>query len=84
MTRFASALLAVVGALPGACATAPPAPGLIDLLDRPAERQLFDAIRAYDEGQFSNAEKALRLTLASALGTCRPLDSAKGRMYSQY
>jgi Tfp pilus assembly protein PilF len=58
------------------CATAPepqPAapPGLADLLDRPAERALFDALRAYDDAQYANAEVALRKALGEGLRSAR-------------
>ena len=55
------------------CATPQPpaAPGLIDLLDRPAERALFDGMRAYDDAQYPLAEKALRQALAQGLPSAR-------------
>ena len=53
------------------CATVPPAPGLLDLLDRPAERALHDGMRAYDEGQYATAEQALRQALAQGLASAR-------------
>jgi Tfp pilus assembly protein PilF len=53
-------------------------PGLIDLLDRPAERSLLDGLRAYEDGQYTAAEKALRQALApSPAGTlAHPRDRA--------
>jgi Tfp pilus assembly protein PilF len=68
-------LLAVALVLAG-CATAPPVPGLMDLLDRPAERALFDGMRAYDEGQYPAAETALRQALAQALSHPRDIATA--------
>ena len=73
------ATLAVLAAvLFSGCASAPvsaPAPqpllGLADVLDRPAERALFDGIRAYDEGQYDLAESALRSALAGSLRSAR-------------
>lgn len=68
-----------VVALLAGCATAPPPTGptgLMDLLDRPAERALFDGLRAYDEGQYDTAESALRLALAQALGHPRDIATA--------
>jgi Tfp pilus assembly protein PilF len=61
-------------ALLAACATVPPAPGLMELLDRPGERALFDGMRAYDDGQYDNAEKALRQALDQPLA--HPRDRA--------
>ena len=62
----------VVGLLAG-CATPPeppsppPQPGLTELLQRPAERALYDGMRAYDDGQFLQAESHLRRALDNAL-----------------
>ena len=77
MTRMAEP--ARVGAaltlvLLAGCATPPPTPGLMDLLDRPAERALFDGMRSYDDGQYANAERSLRAALAQALA--HPRDRA--------
>lgn len=69
--RTAGALLALAAATAGCVATAPPAPGLADLLDRPAERALYDAMRAYDDGQYPQADSALRHALARGLGSAR-------------
>lgn len=53
----------------------PPAPGgLSELLERPAERALYDAMRAYDDGQYAQAESALRASLAA--GPRSPRDRA--------
>jgi Tfp pilus assembly protein PilF len=38
---------------------------------RPAERALLDGIRAYDDGQYAQAEKALRQALAGGLQSAR-------------
>lgn len=72
--RAATVLL--VAALLAACVAPeppPPAPpaGLTDLLDRPGERALFDALRAYDDAQYGNAEAALRQALAAGLRSAR-------------
>jgi Tfp pilus assembly protein PilF len=75
-----TALLALT-ALIAACA-APPAPppaptgGLAELMERPAERLLFEGIRAYDDGQYTQAETALRRALASGLRSGRDQASA--------
>ena len=54
-----------------ACAEVPTAPvGLTDIAERPAEKALLSGIRAYDDGQYGEAEKqlgaALKANLASA------------------
>jgi hypothetical protein len=58
-----------------ACASPPapaPAPtGLADLLDRPAERLLFEGLRAYDDGHYAAAEAALRKALREGLRSPR-------------
>ncbi len=66
--------LLATAALLGACATPPPpAPptGLSEVMERPAERALLDGIRAYDDGQYAQAEKALRAALADGLKSAR-------------
>lgn len=68
----ARVLLAVAAAsLLGGCATLSATPGLLDLLDRPAERALSDGMRAYEDGQYAVAEKALRQSLALGLASAR-------------
>jgi hypothetical protein len=61
-----------LAALLGACA-APPAPptGLAEVMERPAERALLDGIRAYDDGQYAQAETALRAALDAGLKSAR-------------
>jgi hypothetical protein len=64
------------------CAVPPPAPppdpppGLADLLERPAERALFDGLRAYDDAQYAVAEAALKRALAAGLRSGRDQASA--------
>ncbi len=61
-----------VATLLAACAAPQPAPsGLADLMERPAERALFEGIRAYDDGNYAVAETALRKALAGGLQTGR-------------
>jgi len=71
----------VMAALMAGCAAPPPpaapAPGgLADLMERPAERALFEGIRAYDDGQYAQAETALRRALDSGLRSGRDQASA--------
>ncbi|MEY4562841.1 MAG: hypothetical protein RLZZ618_2118 [Pseudomonadota bacterium] len=76
LTRPALTLaLLAAAALLGGCATppAPPAPatGLAEIMERPAERALLDGIRAYDDGQYAQAETALRTALGAGLKSAR-------------
>ena len=45
-------------------------------MERPAERLLFEGIRAYDEGQYTQAETALRKALDAGLRSGRDQASA--------
>lgn len=67
-------LVLTTAALAVGCAAPPPAPkptGLAEVMERPAERSLFEGIRAYDDGQYAQAEKALRTALADGLQSAR-------------
>jgi hypothetical protein len=70
-------LIAALAALTVGCAAPPPVPappppsGLAEVLERPAERALLDGIRAYDDGQYAMAEKALQRALAEGLQSAR-------------
>ena len=75
--RFATALgLVLLGGCASSPPQAPPAVGLAELMERPAERALIDGIRAYDDGQYSAAETALRKSLAAGLRSPRDQASA--------
>jgi Tfp pilus assembly protein PilF len=71
--------LAVVLLL-GSCQSPRPAAteavGLAELMERPAERALFEGIRAYDDGQYAPAEVALRKALTTGLRSGRDQASA--------
>jgi len=61
--------LAAVLAL-AACKTMEPAPsnvGVTDLSTRPAESALLQGLRAYDDGQYPDAEAQLKAALAAGL-----------------
>jgi hypothetical protein len=71
-------LLAVAVASLGACGTQSKAPatgpqslGVLDLMDRPAERALLDGMRLYDDGQYPQAELALNKALGAELRSPR-------------
>jgi Tfp pilus assembly protein PilF len=71
-----SLLVLAVALLAAGCAAPPPAPapkptGLAEVMERPAEKALLDGIRAYDDAQYAQAEKALRLALAEGLQSSR-------------
>jgi Tfp pilus assembly protein PilF len=71
-----SLLVLAMAALAGGCAAPPPPPaplptGLAEVMERPAERALLDGIRAYDDGQYAQAETALRKALAEGLQSAR-------------
>ncbi len=73
-----AAALALAGAVSG-CATPPPPAatgGLAELMERAGERALFEGIRAYDEGQYPQAELALRKALEAGLQSARDRASA--------
>ena len=67
-------LVVALSALAAGCAAPPPAPpptGLAEVMERPAERALLEGIRAYDDAQYAQAEKALRKALADGLQSAR-------------
>ena len=68
--------IASCGVLLGACAT-PPEAGLSEVMQRPAERALLTGVRAYDDGQYADAERELNRALNAGLG------SAKDRALAQ-
>jgi len=63
-------------ALLAGCALPPcaPAPGLIDLAERPAEKALLAGMRAYDDARYAQAEKLLIQALQ--VGLVSPRDRA--------
>lgn len=61
----------------GASAQVPAVPGLLDLLDRPAERALLAGLRAYDDGQYPEAETQLRRAIEGNLRSIRDRGAAR-------
>ncbi|HEY6135536.1 MAG TPA: TssQ family T6SS-associated lipoprotein [Rubrivivax sp.] len=55
----------------------PPPIGLAELMERPAERALVEGMRAYDDGQYSQAEVALRRAVAAGLASARDRATAQ-------
>jgi Tfp pilus assembly protein PilF len=64
-------LLAACAAPPPAEPPRPAASGLAELMERDAERALVEGIRLYDEGQYPQAEAALKRALAAGLASRR-------------
>ena len=50
----------------GGCAVAPQG-GLSEVIQRPAERALLAGLRAYDDGNYGDAERELMLALSTGL-----------------
>ena len=80
-TRTSSALLvgltAVLSLLAGCAQTPPAAPppvGLLDVIARPAEKALQSGLRAYEDGQYPEAEKQFNAALQAKLVS--PKDAA--------
>lgn len=74
--RRIAVIACAIAALLAGCATPKPPPpppptGLAELMERPAERALFEGIRAYDDGQYKQAEVALRRALSAGLASPR-------------
>jgi Tfp pilus assembly protein PilF len=74
--RHAAAALVAALWLAGCASPPPPPSGLAELMERPAERALVEGIRAYDEGQYAQAEAALQRALAAGLASARDRASA--------
>jgi Tfp pilus assembly protein PilF len=74
-TRLTAIVTLLLGLALAGCETAPPAPpppsGLAELMERPAERALIDAIRLYDNGQYTAAELSLQSALSAGLSSPR-------------
>jgi Tfp pilus assembly protein PilF len=73
----ASLLTAVLAA----CAVPPPAPqvGVTELKERPAENALLAGVRAYEDGQYAQAEQSLNE--AAKMGLTAARDRASAQKY---
>ena len=73
----AFAALAILAAL-SACDTAPPQPpqGLTDLTERPAERALMGAMRAYDDADYPAVERQANEAMKLGLRSNRDIATA--------
>jgi Tfp pilus assembly protein PilF len=78
--KTALILTLVLAALLGGCAATLPAPvGLLDVSERPAEKNLLAGMRAYDDAQYPAAEQLLAQALK--LGLASPRDRAAAHKY---
>ena len=75
-----AALSILLAALLGGCVVPPNTPpGLMDVSERPAEKALLAGMRAYDDGQYPQAEQLLNQALAAGLAS--PKDRAAAHKY---
>ena len=65
-----------IAALAAGCAVPAPSAGLTDVIERPAERALLTGMRAYDDAQYAQAERALTTALHTGLNSSRDRASA--------
>jgi Tfp pilus assembly protein PilF len=68
MQRLAWFMMVVLAGLAG-CAAPMPSAGLSDVIERPAERALLTGMRAYDDAQYAQAERALQTALQTGLSS---------------
>ena len=84
MYRFASRLVvASLCSLLVACAVKPEG-GLSEVMQRPAERALLAGLRAYDDGQYADAERDLNKALTTGLVSARDRASANKHLAFVY
>jgi Tfp pilus assembly protein PilF len=70
-------LLAMAG-----CAQQPQ--GLSDVMERPAERALLNGLRAYEDGQYGDAERELQRALAAGLVSAKDRANAQKHLAFVY
>lgn len=79
-TRITSCLAALLLALLAGCVVPPNSqPGLMDVSERPAEKALLVGMRAYEDGQYPQAEASLNQALSAGLAS--PKDRAAAHKY---
>ena len=79
-TRITSCIAALLVALLAGCVVPPKStPGLMDVSERPAEKALLAGIRAYEDGQYPQAEQSLNQALTAGLAS--PKDRAAAHKY---
>ncbi len=74
-----AALSSLILGLAGCAPVAAPTVGLLDVTARPAERALLNGMRAYEDGQYAESEKQLRLALGTGLAS--PKDAAAAQKH---
>jgi Tfp pilus assembly protein PilF len=75
-----SSITALLLALLAGCVVPPTsAPGLMDVSERPAEKALLAGMRAYEDGQYPQAETLLNQSLTAGLAS--PKDRAAAHKY---
>ena len=79
MTKtFLLALSATAFAFTAGCVQPPPAPvGLLDVIERPAEKALLAGIRAYEDGQYAESEKQFSTALQVGLASSKDVAAAQ-------
>jgi len=77
-TRITPCIAALLLALLAGCVVPPPT-GLMDVAERPAEKALLAGMRAYDDGQYPQAEQSLNQALTAGLAS--PKDRAAAHKY---
>jgi Tfp pilus assembly protein PilF len=75
MQRLTWFMVGVIVTLAG-CAAPMHSAGLTDVIERPAERALLTGMRAYDDAQYPQAERALQTALHTGLNSPRDRASA--------
>ena len=79
-TRITSCIAALLLVLLAGCVVPPKSqPGLMDVSERPAEKALLAGMRAYEDGQYPQAEASLNQALTAGLAS--PKDRAAARKY---
>jgi len=76
MQRITWFVWALLLALAGCATTPAPSVGLSDVIERPAERALLTGMRAYDDAQYAQAERALQTALYTGLSSPKDRASA--------
>jgi Tfp pilus assembly protein PilF len=78
--RITSCTAALLLALLAGCVVPPKSPpGLMDVSERPAEKALLTGMRAYEDGQYPQAEALLNQALTTGLAS--PKDRAAAHKY---
>jgi Tfp pilus assembly protein PilF len=81
--RRCGPIVVLTASLLGGCVAAPEV-GLSEVLQRPAERALLAGMRAYEDGQYVDAERELNKALASGLVSAKDRASANKHLAFVY